>query len=105
MNYKDEEREDKQYKKGYNKKEFKKDVTDAVNAGTKPAAPEKEKTMKTNPKMVKGAYSDWKVSDLRKHLNDKKKAYLVRGGFPDGKIPRSKAQMISLCKKLKRKRW
>ena len=30
MNYKDEDKEDKKYKKGYGRKEFKKDVQEAV---------------------------------------------------------------------------
>ena len=105
MDYAEEDKEDKKYKKGYGRKEFKKDVAEAVK-------PELEKIKKKGPPPPKpkggrsrSAYAKMKVSELRKHLNDKKKALLVKSGFPDGAIPRSKEAMISLCVKLKRKRW
>ena len=104
MNYKDEDEEDKRYKKGngkngkYSKNDFKKDITEAV--ADVPKAPKAKKA-----RMSKNGYSSMGVGALRKLLNDKKKALLIKSGFPDGKIPRSKEQMISLCKKLKRKKW
>lgn len=112
MNYKAEDNEDKKYKKGYGRKEFKKDVAEAV----KPQMEKVKKKMKNftadsapaGPKSKKGGrstYAKMKVAELRKFLNEKKKALLVKSGFPDGAIPRSKEAMISLCLKLKRKRW
>ena len=103
MNYTEEDKEDKKYKKSYGRKEFKKDVAEAVK-------PELEKMKKMPKKKAytkggKGSYAGWSVAQLRKHLNEKKKALLTKAGFPDGTIPRSKDAMINLCKKLKRKRW
>ena len=117
MDYKDEADEDKRYKGKYTKKEFSKDVEQAVVKGVKGAKAKKKGA--TNPKPEKldepkkakrkyvrgGEYADWKVSDLRRFLNEKKHKYLVKGGFPDGKLPRSRPEMIKLCKKLKRKKW
>ena len=82
------------------REDFKKDVEDAVKKAT--SAPKKG-TAKTAKK--KGAYANMSVSELRKFLNEKKNRLLVKSGFPDGKLPRSKVAMIALCKKLKRKRW
>lgn len=107
MDYTAEDKEDKKYKKSYGRKEFKKDVAEAVK-------PELENLKKAKPKatskVVKkrrqsNVYAGWGVTQLRKHLNDKKKALLIKSGFPGGTIPRSKQEMINLCKKLKRKRW
>ena len=69
--------------------------------------PEKlDEPKKAKRKYVRGGeYADWKVADLRRFLNEKKHKYLVKGGFPDGKLPRSRPEMIKLCKKLKRKKW
>ena len=113
MDYKTEDAEDKKYKKSYGRKEFKKDVAEAVKPELAKAMKGRKKKLtavpvapaKTMPKGTRSSYAKMKVSELRKHLNDKKKALLVKSGFPDGTIPRSKEAMISLCLKLKRKRW
>jgi hypothetical protein len=116
MDYKTEDKEDKKYKKGYGREEFKKDVADAVKGPPKSKRKKKGKipaafAQEIGPKSTKGgkggksAYAKMGVGELRKLLNTKKKALLVKSGFPDGTIPRSKAAMISLCVKLKRKRW
>ncbi len=116
MDYKDEADEDKRYKGKYTKKEFSKDVEQAVvkgvkgaegKKGAKGAKPEKlDEPKKAKRKYVRGGeYADWKVADLRRFLNEKKHKYLVKGGFPDDKLPRSRPEMIKLCKKLKRKKW
>ena len=108
MDYTDEDREDKKYKgKGYGRKEFKKDVAEAV----KPVVDEakKKEGKKKAPKKAGGygkkQYQGMKASELRTLLNNKKKSLLTKSGFPDGKIPRGKDAMINLCVKLKRKRW
>ena len=103
MNYDDEDKEDKKYKKGYGRKEFKKDVAEAVQ-------PVVEKMGKKKPEATKypttrKAYAKMSAAALRKLLVEKKKKLLVKSGFPEGGIPRSKAEMINLCIKLKRKRW
>jgi len=91
----------KENKKKLTREDFKKDIEESVKKGLKGAKKKKK------PKAYKGAakLESWKVSELRKLLNDKKRNLLVKSGFVDGKLPRSKAGMIALCKKLKRKRW
>ena len=102
MDYKEEEKEDKKYKKGYGRKEFKKDVADAVKPVVAEAKPKKKKV---KPPTRRSAYAKMSAAELRKFIRGKKKALLVKSGFPEGGIPRSKDAMISLCMKLKRKRW
>ena len=98
MNYDEEDKEDKRYKK-YSRKDFKKDVQEAVEPVVNKIKAKKPKRAKKNQ------YTGMSAAALRKLLNEKKKALLVKSGFPDGKIPRGKDDMISLCVKLKRKRW
>ena len=105
MNYADEDKEDKKYKKSYGRKEFKKDVAEAVKPELEKLNKKKGKKSMPTKSSGKGMYASWGVGQLRKHLNEKKKALLTKAGFPDGGIPRSKEAMINLCKKLKRKRW
>lgn len=111
MDYKEEDKEDKKYKKSYGRKEFKKDVAEAVKPEfekfkkKKGADSAPVKKSRGSKKGGKSAYAGWSVAALRKHLNDKKKALLVKSGFPEGTIPKSKDAMIKLCVKLKRKRW
>jgi hypothetical protein len=113
MNYQDEDKEDKKYKKGYGRKEFKKDVQEAVKPEFEKLKKKKGKSkdvvsVPAGPKLKRGtrsSYAGMSVAELRKLLNGKKKALLTKSGFPDGVIPRSKDAMISLCLKLKRKRW
>jgi len=111
MDYQEEDKEDKKYKKSYGRKDFKKDVAEAVKPELAKAMKGKKKggahaaPAKTMPKGTRSSYAKMKVSELRKLLNDKKKSLLVKSGFPGGTIPRSKEAMISLCIKLKRKRW
>ena len=69
----------------------------------KPKAPKPEELLVKQK--LKGNYAAMSVKELRTLLNGKKKALLIKSGFPDGLVPRSKVAMISLCKKLKRKRW
>jgi hypothetical protein len=84
------------------REEFKKDLAEAIQKGTK-----KKKKPKQIYKGKKGesGLNSWSVAELRKLLNQKKHNLLMKAGFPDGKLPRSKVGMIALCKKLKRKRW
>ena len=98
MDYTDENREDKKYKgKGYGRKEFKKDVAEAV----KPVVDEaKKEGKKKAPKKAGGygkkQYQSMKASELRTLLNTKKKCLLTKSGYPYGKIPRGKEAMINL---------
>ena len=105
MDYTEEDREDKKYKgKGYGKKEFKQDVQDAVEPLIKGKG--KKKTAAPKKKLTKRSeYSKMSAAQLRKFLSEKKKALLIKSGFPNGSLPRGKEDMISLCMKLKRKRW
>ena len=105
MKYDEEDKEDKKYKKSYGRKEFKKDVAEAVKPELEKAVKKKKPPPKPAGGRSRSSYAKMKVSELRKHLNDKKKALLVKSGFPEGTVPRSKEAMISLCVKLKRKRW
>jgi len=106
MDYQEEDKEDKKYKKGYGRKEFKKDVAEAVKPVVQEA--KSKKTVKKPKKKAptkRSAYSKMSAAELRKFIREKKKALLIKSGFPEGGIPRSKEAMISLCMKLKRKRW
>ena len=113
MNYGDEDKEDKKYKKGYGRKDFKKDVQEAVKPEFEKLKKKKRQSkdvvsVPAGPKLkrrTRSTYAGMKVAELRKLLNGKKKSLLTKSGFPDGAIPRSKDAMISLCLKLKRKRW
>ena len=107
MDYTTEDKDDKKYKgKGYTRKEFKKDVGEAVveaqgnekKTAKKPKKPRKKYTKKNQ-------YANMTAAELRKLLQSKKMNLLKKSGFPEGKIPRGKDAMISLCTKLKRKRW
>ena len=89
-------------KKQNSREDFKKDLADAV----KKAIPKKDKVKQyIKGHKGNGGLNSWSVAELRKLLNQKKRNLLVKSGFPDGKLPRSKVGMIALCKKLKRKRW
>ena len=109
MDYKEEDREDKKYKRGYSKKEFKKDVAEAVEPVVMKGKKKKPKKSSMKPSTVyptkRSAYAKMSVAELRKLLNTKKKALLTKAGFPDGGIPRSKQAMVTLCMRLKRKKW
>ena len=88
MNYKAEDEEDKKYRKGYGRKEFKKDVADAVEPmlkkgkkarkkrkGKMPpqfANPEQSAPMMKKKKISKSAYAKMSTKELRKLLTDKK---------------------------------
>ena len=86
-------------KKKLTRADFKKDLTDAVKDGMKMKGKGKTK------KKGKGYYEGMSVAALRRELTTKKNSLLTKAGFPEGKLPRSKAAMIALCKRLKRKRW
>ena len=121
MGYKDEQRETvnrisnnasynssagpKKRKKRGTREEFVEDVAEAVRKGTKAAKQPMNKPKKYGGKKKGAGYDSMSVAELRKLLNEKKRNLLVKSGFPDGKLPRSKAAMIQLCKKFKRKRW
>ena len=106
MDYTEEDKEDKKYKKGYGKKEFKKDVQEAVEPLMKKKAKmPPQLTAKKKRPTKRSEYSKMSASELRKFLSEKKKALLIKSGFPNGALPRGKEAMISLCMKLKRKRW
>ena len=106
MNYNEEDKEDKKYKKGYGRKEFKKDVAEAVKpVVAAQGKKEKKKASVMSYPTKRSEYSKMSATALRKLLVDKKKKLLMKSGFPEGGIPRSKSEMINLCMKLKRKRW
>lgn len=100
MDYTEEDKEDKKYKKGYGKKEFKKDVQEAVEPLMKKKMPAPKKKL-----TKRSEYAKMSAAQLRKFLSEKKKALLIKSGFPNGALPRGKEAMINLCMKLKRKRW
>ena len=78
-------------------------VEDAVKKGMK--KPKKKRAARASKYGKKASYDNMTVAELRKFLNDKKRNLLVKSGFPNGTLPKSKAAMITLCKQLKRKRW
>jgi hypothetical protein len=59
MNYTDEDKEDKKYKKGYGREEFKKDVADAVKG------PPKSKRKKKRQNTCRLCTGDWPEIDQR----------------------------------------
>jgi hypothetical protein len=87
------------------REEFKKDLAEAIQKGTRKGQGKKKKPATYAKKGKKEGLNSWSVAELRKLLNQKKHNLLMKAGFPDGKLPRSKVGMIALCKKLKRKRW
>ena len=105
--HKEESRQVAHKNKKLTREDFKKDVTDAVKKGIATGKQKSTKAGKGGGKKKTGktSYDSMKVSELRSFLNGKKTALLTKSGFPEGKLPRSKADMIALCKKLKRKRW
>ena len=94
--------EEKPKQKKLTREDFKKDVKEASMSAIKESKPKAKAKMKMPNK---GKYSDWKVSELRRHVNEKKTALLKKAGFPEGRVPKSKAGLIALCRRLKRKRW
>jgi hypothetical protein len=100
--YKNEDREDKRYKKGYKKNEGGNDQ-EGPPMRKKKNGKKSFHNLKEVP--IKGGFDHMKTGELRSHLHKKKKALLTKSGFPEGGIPRSKAGMRALCHKLKRKRW
>ena len=90
-------------KKKLTREDFKKDVEDAVKKGMQ--KPKKKRAARARKYGKKGSYDNMSVAELRKLLNEKKKNLLVKSGFPNGTLPKSKVAMIALCKQLKRKRW
>ena len=95
----------KQEKKS-GREEFKKDLAEAIQKGTRKGGKKKKPKQSSYAKTgKKEGLNSWSVAELRKLLNQKKHNLLMKAGFPDGKLPRSKVGMIALCKKLKRKRW
>lgn len=88
------------------REDFKKDVADAVKQGMKkPPKPKKKRAARASKYGKKGSYENMSVAELRKLLNEKKKNLLIKSGFPNGTLPKSKVAMIALCKQFKRKRW
>ena len=107
MDYKEEDAEDKKYKKEskFGRKEFKKDVAAAVKPLVAKGKVKKARAQFEKKARGRKAYAGWSAAKLRTFLNEKKKALLIKSGFPDATVPRSKDAMISLCVKLKRKKW
>ena len=103
MKYTDERDAAQPKDKKLTREDFKKDVAEAVKKGI--AKPKKKRAPKASKYKKGGSYENMSVSDLRRFINEKKKKLLVKSGFPDGRVPRSKAAMVALCKALKRKRW
>ena len=91
-------------KKKLTREDFKQDVADAGKKGVG-AARKAPKKAASRGRKAAGAYGNMKVAELRAFLNDKKKRLLIKSGFPNGALPRSKAAMVQLCKALKRKLW
>jgi hypothetical protein len=91
-------------KRGKGKKltreDFKKDVAEAVKRGVA-----KKKKPRKKRETLTGAFAKYSVAELRAFLNMRKKKLLTKSGFPGGVMPRSKAGMVALAKRLKRKRW
>jgi hypothetical protein len=84
-------------KKGkYSKDEFKKDVEDAVVKGVKSAKPRKKKGKKSSK------YAALSTKELHQMVSGKRDLILQKKGIPK-KIPRGRAALEALCKKMRLK--
>lgn len=82
----------KQEKKKYGKDEFKKDVEEAVVKGVKSAKPKKKSSK----------YGALSTKELYAKVTEKRDAILQKKNIPK-KIPRGRAALEALCKKLRLK--
>ena len=83
MDYTEEDKEDKKYRKGYGRKEFKKDVAEAVEpVVNKQQAKSKMKPKRQKKGYGKSSYANMTATELRKLLNSKKKGAAGEIGIP-----------------------
>ena len=75
------------------RKEFKEDVTEAIKDAKK--APKKRKR-----KAKKSRYDDMSAKEMYQLVKQKRDMILSKKGIP-AKIPRGKAALIEICKKIK----
>ena len=80
-------------KKKPGREEFKKDVTEAIN-DTKP------KRKKRARKAKKSRYDDLSSKEMYQLVKQKRDMILQKKGIP-AKIPRGKAALVEICKKIK----
>ena len=96
--------ESKEDKRAKGRKQFKKDVAEAVEEGNI-AAKKKEKRggwhkVKRQKKGKAGKYDGQSAADLYQKVKQKRDELLAKKGIPM-KIPRSKARLVEICKKLR----
>ena len=98
MQYKDDDEEPQKGKKP-GRKEFKEDVEDSISKAIKKSKPKKKPKKKTKAS-GKGKYAGMSSSELYQLVKQKRNQILSRRGIPE-KLPRGKAALISICKRVK----
>ena len=98
MEYKQEEKE----KPG--REELKEDISESVADGIKKAKPKKprKKAAKKPRKGKKSRYDDMTSKEMYDLVRQKRDVILAKRGIP-AKIPRGKAALIAICKKMRLK--
>ena len=84
------------------RKEFKEDMADAVKKGTRHLK-KKAKAVKKVVKKLKGKkkYDHLSTAELRELVTQKRNAVLAKAKLPM-KVPRGRAKLIEICKKIKK---
>ena len=93
--------EEKQAKPG--RKEFREDVSDAVSSALKKGKKKGKKVLKNlkgKKKGKSGKYDDFSSKELYQLVKQKRDQVLAKKGIP-AKIPRGRAKLIEICRKIK----
>ena len=91
----------KQDEKKPGREEFKKDVSEAVQDAVKKGRVKKvAKKFDKLAKKKKNKYADVTTKELYQMVKQKRAAILKRRGIPE-KLPRGRAALISICKRIK----
>ena len=84
------------------RKEFKEDMADAVKKGTRHLKKKAKKAVKKVRKVLKkGKYDNLSTAELRELVTQKRNAVLAKAKLPM-KVPRGRAKLIEICKKIKK---
>ena len=89
----------KQDEKKPGRKEFKEDVSEAVQDAVKKGKSKVKKVAKKFAKK-KNKYADVATKELYQLVKQKRAAILQKRGIPE-KLPRGRAALISICKRIK----
>ena len=82
------------------RKEFREDVSEAVSSAMKKGRKKLKKVLKKVKGKGKGKYADFSSKELYQLVKQKRDQLLAKKGMP-AKIPRGRAKLIEICKKVK----